>query len=478
VAPLYEDALMTSADMNNSKPVGRVFCRRTQVIAVLTSLILSSIALAALAEDKVDSQAKNPKDTPAKADAPANSDVSAVFADIESLVKEYYPKAKIVRSADKLHFDYKARALNGTQSGLVDLSPESGGVAGDIVVKPGKYTGKERQPSETNMILHMVLFMAPYSEPQDHYFNTRLNYPPDAAVDFLTRFKSIISDQQKGNQEVAVKPAAAPVAAPNTPPSTAVATAPAAAATAPKDAAAKPPGETACDDAISALAVKPGSKESAQAKVSFGSRKLSKYSYPEGRFKVLLPGNPSTKYSNTLGMRSVDYSYPEANGAYVMSYLIAPGMIVQDKISPLLDAVCTNLAKTTKSVEVRRNSLTLQGYQGRQVELAPPGGKEQLARFRLYVVRRYVYIIGAAGTKAWVDSPVVAEYLNSLEVVPEYTASELRALQSAEFDRKREEMQKAAEARSAKFNQNFSEAQSRNRKDFERSQADFKYRRN
>lgn len=456
-----------------SQPAGRVFNLRTQIIALITSLLLSSLALAALAEEKSVSAGEA-----AKSSSPAGPQVSAAFGEIEALVKEYYPKAKIVRTEDSLHFEYKARGLTGTQSGLKELSPDSGGVAGDILVKPGRYSGRERNPSETNLILHMVFFTAPYSEPSDHHLFTRLSYPPDASIDFLSRFKTIINDQKKGTQETAAKPVAAP---PNTTPpvSQSPVTPPASSAVASADPVSQAPTATA------AAAQKP--PESAPSKelpkVSFGSRKLSKYSYPEGRFKILLPGNPNCRYSNTLGMRSVDYSYPESHGAFMVSYLIAPGMIVDSKINALLDAVCSNLSKTTKSVELRRNSLTLQGFQGRQVELVPKeakegkDAKEQLARFRLYVVRRFVYIIGAAGNKAWVDSPVVAEYLNSLEVVPELTASEARAASEKAYARKREEDKKAFDERMAKSKLDFQEASSRARKDFERSQADFKFRR-
>lgn len=458
--------------MNNSRPVGRIFCCRTQVMAVVTSILLSTIALAALAEEKSQPAAKSSE---AEAAATPNPDVSRVFTEVETLVKEYYPKAKFVRTGDKLHFDYKARGLAGAQSGLKELSPDSGGVAGDIVVKQGKYTGRERNPSETNLILHMVLFMAPYSEPTDQHFFTRLSYPPDASVDFLTRFKSIIGEMQKGNQEVAAKPAA--VTSQNAPPAVQTPTSNVKATGAENAAAQKAEGDPGSEDFASALAVKPNSKELTPAKVSFGAHKLSKYSYPEGRFKVLLPGNPQMKYSNQLGMRSVDYSYPETQGAYVMSYLIAPGFIAEDKVGALLDAVCTNIAKTTKSVELRRNSLNLQGYQGRQIELAPGSSKEQLARFRLYVVRRFIYIIGAAGNKAWVDSPVVGQYLNSLEVSPELTASEQHAVKMAQMARESEQRKKESDEKWAKSQQSFRDAESRNRKDFERSQANSKYRR-
>ncbi len=472
--------------MNNSKPGGRVLGRRTQVIAVVTSLLLSSIALAALAENKSENPGKgtqvdDTKEKQTNAAASTNEDVASAFAEVETLVKEFYPKAKIVRSEDKLHFEYKARGLAGTQSGLKELSPDSGGVAGDIVVKPGKYTGKERQPSETNLILHMVYFIAPYSEPQNHHFFTRLSYPPDASVDFLTKFKSIVADLQKGNQEIAVKPATA--AAPNTTPpavatSTVSSTASSVQTSSDNTPAKKPDNEPAAADSAGASAEKPGSKELTPAKVSFGARKLSKYSYPEGRFKVLLPGNPQMKYSNQLGMRSVDYSYPETHGAYIMSYLIAPGNIIESKISPLLDAVCTNISKTSKSVEVRRNSISLQGYQGRQIELAPPTSKDQLARFRLYVVRRFIYIIGAAGNKAWIESPVVSDYLNSLEVVPELSASETRPAQfSTPFSSGSSSDRRESEERAAKMHRDFEEARAKSRKDFERSRADFKFHR-
>lgn len=448
--------------MTISRPAGRVFDLRMQIIIILASLLLSSIELAALAEDKAQGKTEEVKATSAN-----GADVSTAFNEVEALVKEFYPKAKIVRTSDSFHFEYKARGLTGTQSGLKELSPDSGGVAGDIIVKRGRYTGHERNPSETNLILHMVFFTAPYSEPEDHHLFTRLSYPPDASIDFLSRFKTIIDQQKKGTQEIVSKPATT-TAASNTAPSVSQPQ--------PSNSPSSSASTVSSTGEQKTVVTVDASKEA--PKVSFGSRKLSKYSYPEGRFKILLPGNPNCRYSNTLGMRSVDYSYPESHGAYMVSYLIAPGVIIDSKVSELLDAVCSNLAKTTKSVELRRNSLTLQGFQGRQVELAPPNGeKEQLARFRLYVVRRFVYIIGAAGNKAWVDSPVVAEYLNSLEVVPELTASEMRAANERAYSKKHEDDRRAMDERMAKSRLQSQEAASRARKDFERSQADWKFRR-
>ncbi|WP_457826517.1 hypothetical protein, partial [Staphylococcus aureus] len=45
-----------------------------------------------------------------------------------------------------------------------------------------------------------------------------LSYPPDASIDFLSRFKTIIDQQKKGTQEIVSKPATT-TAASNTAPS-------------------------------------------------------------------------------------------------------------------------------------------------------------------------------------------------------------------------------------------------------------------
>lgn len=448
--------------MKNTSLIGRFLRRRRQFIALITSVLLSSIALAAVAEEGSASATSSSTSTSTSTSASS----STVFNDVEALVKQYYPKAKIVRTDKSLHFDYKARGLAGVQSGLKEFSPDSGGIAGDISIHSGKYTGKERQPSETNHILHMVLFMAPYSEPQDKHYNTRLSYPPDASVEFLNQFKSIISDQQKGGQEVAKhtdvspKPVPAATVSAATPATDQAVSAPVASAANPTPAAAEKPAEKPAPDKT--------------LNVQFGAKKLSKYSYPEGRFKVLLPGNPQMKYSSQLGMRSVDYTYPEANGVYVMNYLIAPGPIVQSKINPLLELLCNNLVQNSKSTEIRRTAINLQGYAGRQIELKTTKGKEENAVFRFYVVRRFVYIIGVAGNKAWVGSPVVTSYLNSLEVVPELTAAEQM---TADARRRSDANRQSADARTSQFEREFNETRSRNRKDFERSQADFKFRR-
>lgn len=62
-------------------------------------------------------------------------------------------------------------------------------------------------------------------------------------------------------------------------------------------------------------------------KTSFGSSKLERLYYPEGKFSILLPGPPVVQYGNLLGLRIVNYIYPTFAGAYTIGYLIMPETI-------------------------------------------------------------------------------------------------------------------------------------------------------
>lgn len=331
------------------------------------------------------------------ANAQQNSNESPdIFFKIESLVKEFYPKAKINRTDKKIHFEFKSRNLSST-SGKQELSPDSGGIVGNLALETGPYTGRERVPSETNLILHMVEVLAPYSQSRNEHLLARLSYPPDAPIEFLSRFKLIVNEIEKGNVEQKLE---------------------AKADTEQKE------KKSEAEISKATQTEETEKKTTVENKVSFGSKKLSLYSYPEGRFKILLPGNPQMKYGNQLGMRAVDYNYSEASGLYAISYIIAPGKILPQRTEPLFDSLCTSLAKSTKSKELKRYSTSLQGYPGRQVEFANADGKDQIAKFRIFVAGRFVYVLGVIGKKAWTETPVVAEYINSLQINPEVSPFE------------------------------------------------------
>lgn len=198
--------------------------------------------------------------------------------------------------------------------------------------------------------------------------------------------------------------------------------------------------------------------------------KMSKLSFPEGRFSVLMPGAPEVKFKNENGMRLVDYQYSEAHGTFNISYAIMPRPLPLAAQKQVLATLSAGVARSIKGTEVSRHSFNFQGvYPGIQVEIAKVQNKPELmARFRYFTVGRYLYIVGSMGSKEWLASPIVSEFINSVTVRNEQTSSEIA---SQEAKKRHEEFQASFEARRRKFDQDFRDQQSRNRKQMEGARA-------
>jgi hypothetical protein len=97
----------------------------------------------------------------------------------------------------------------------------------------------------------------------------------------------------------------------------------------------------------------------------------------------------------------------------------------------------------------------------------------QSAKFRLFIVRRYIYVIGVAGKKAWLNSPIANEFLNTFNITPELTAAEQMAEKQREAERQRKSALDDADRRKREFDQRFADSQSKARKEHEKFKADF-----
>ncbi|MBX9694117.1 MAG: hypothetical protein K2Z81_17170, partial [Cyanobacteria bacterium] len=105
--------------------------------------------------------------------------VKQAFDDLQAMFKNYYSDAKIKRTADNLHVEYKLHKYEFHRSGIRIAAPKLDGVLCDITVKPGRYSGKEVLPLQTNEPLYVILLLAPYSERDNCHLFTRLVFPPN-----------------------------------------------------------------------------------------------------------------------------------------------------------------------------------------------------------------------------------------------------------------------------------------------------------
>jgi uncharacterized protein YbaP (TraB family) len=161
--------------------------------------------------------------------------------------------------------------------------------------------------------------------------------------------------------------------------------------------------------------------------IAFGGKNLEKLYYPEGHFRVMLPGEPEMHYSTLNGVRSVDYTYPEFAGNFQVSYLILPGVISDANAQRKFMNIITNVFVEKTKAKVLSNTPFSNAYgAGAQVDCKLPAktttNEDVLMRLRFQLCGRILYLVGGQGTKPWITSKRLADVMNSLEIVPEATS--------------------------------------------------------
>ncbi|PWT96175.1 MAG: hypothetical protein C5B53_10240 [Candidatus Melainabacteria bacterium] len=163
--------------------------------------------------------------------------------------------------------------------------------------------------------------------------------------------------------------------------------------------------------------------------ISFGGKNLEKLYYPEGHFRVKLPGEPEMHYSTLNGIRSVDYSYPEFAGNFQVSYLILPGIITTASAQQKFMNIITNVfVEKTKAKLLSSTPFSNAYGAGTLVDCKLPikaktTNEDILMRLRFQLSGRMLYLVGGQGTAPWIHSKRLADVMNSLEIIPETSAS-------------------------------------------------------
>src|SRR5205823_9763561 len=123
-----------------------------------------------------------------------------------------------------------------------------------------------------------------------------------------------------------------------------------------------------------------------------------------------------------MGTRSVQYSYPEMNGVYLLQYFNTPQPIPSGRADAVYDRVAALLNRDCKPGQSSQHSISMAEGTARQIDYtklpfkAEGAPADSCACVRLFASGKHLYMIGAFGRKAWLSSPVVADYLNSLAI--------------------------------------------------------------
>lgn len=112
---------------------------------------------------------------------------------LETLVRKYYPKAKVIKTKSSMHFQYKVRQYDIPQTNTIEPGPEWSGILGDIEMKDGRLNGEDTIEKKLNQYSYYnVIELQPNSPRASVHLKTRLAYPFDVQPEFLQNFKTLI----------------------------------------------------------------------------------------------------------------------------------------------------------------------------------------------------------------------------------------------------------------------------------------------
>lgn len=171
------------------------------------------------------------------------------------------------------------------------------------------------------------------------------------------------------------------------------------------------------------------------ATINFGGSNLKKMYYPEGLFRVSLPGEPEVKYETLNNIRSVDYAYNSFGGALTVSYMILPGAVSnQTKQQQLMQLIADAIVKKTKATSSTLVPVPDKAYSSMLLTCKLPATssltkQDIFLRSRMLISGRRIYVIGGQGMGDFFQSPLFKQFDSSLEIIPEqgYAYSATRA---------------------------------------------------
>ena len=126
---------------------------------------------------------------------PANPDWDNLQNTMTKLVLEFYPKAKIKKGKDKIHYEFKNRMYDNPSTNKVEQGPDWGGLMLDVELKQGQYMGVDQVPKKFNNLSYYICELyAPYSKLFDRHLYTRFCYAFDAQPEFIKRLKNLVDE--------------------------------------------------------------------------------------------------------------------------------------------------------------------------------------------------------------------------------------------------------------------------------------------
>ncbi len=149
----------------------------------------------------------------------------------------------------------------------------------------------------------------------------------------------------------------------------------------------------------------------------------SEYSSPEGEFSVLMPGTPTKQIRSVQtasGPLDAHMFLVEHGGvAYMVAFSDYPTMVIQDRPSQLiLDGARDGAVANANGKLLGESMVSLNGHQGRELDIEPMGGKVTI-RARIFLVDHRLYQVMVLTPKGKDFSGDVRKFLDSFSLRPE-----------------------------------------------------------
>ncbi len=144
------------------------------------------------------------------------------------------------------------------------------------------------------------------------------------------------------------------------------------------------------------------------------------FSPPDKSYSVFLPGNPLLQKLITPTPRGdmTNHMYRIEAGriGYAVAHAEIPGIIPQgEQVTAMLEGGCNGALKNMPGTRVlRRATVTLQGYPGRELDMETAAGK--IIKARLYLVRQRLYQLMVDVPAAEASSREVTAFLTSFHI--------------------------------------------------------------
>lgn len=148
-----------------------------------------------------------------------------------------------------------------------------------------------------------------------------------------------------------------------------------------------------------------------------------KFSSSEGAFSALMPGTPTQQVRTAKTSSGLVDAYmflvERRDVAYVVAYSDYPNPMIQAGTPKLiLDGARDGAVANVQGKLVRESVISLDGHQGRELQIESPGGKVTVTA-RLFLVDRRLYQVMVLMHNDKASSEDVNKFLDSFRIQPQ-----------------------------------------------------------